>query len=85
VWARGIMAHTSPIYVAAGDEWRMADPATIHYMRTLVDGSLAYIRELSHQHAPGTVTHHHGEDDHLAYLERPFLEALAALEARLRT
>ena len=85
VWARGIMAHTSPIYVATGDEWRMADPATIHYMRTLVDGSLAYIRELSHQHAPGTVTHHHGEDDHLAYLERPFLEALAALEARLRT
>jgi hypothetical protein len=83
-WARGIMAHTSPIYVAGAGEWRLADPATLRYMLTLVEGSLAYIRELSHQHAPGTVTHHHGEDHHLGYLERPFLEAQAALEGRLR-
>ncbi|HKF76116.1 MAG TPA: CehA/McbA family metallohydrolase [Candidatus Dormibacteraeota bacterium] len=81
-WARGIMAHTSPIYVAAGGEWRLGDPATLQYMLTLVEGSLAYIRELSHQHAPGTVTHHHG-GDHLPYLERPFLEAREALERRL--
>jgi len=47
-----------------------------------VEGSLGYIRELSHQHAAGTVTHHHG-GDHMAYLERPFLEALEALERRL--
>ena len=28
------------------------------------------------------VTHHHGEADHLAWLERPFAEALSALEER---
>jgi hypothetical protein len=83
-WARGVMAHTSPIYVAAGDRWGLGDPATLRYMQTLVEGSLGYIRELSHQHAPGTVTHHHGGHDHLAYLERPFLEALEALDQRLR-
>jgi len=83
VWSRGIMAHTSPIYVACGAEWGLADPATAQYMLTLIDGNLAYIRELSRQHAPGTVTHHHGEHDHLAYLERPFREAEAALRERL--
>jgi hypothetical protein len=82
-WTRGIMAHTSPIYVAGAGDWRLADPATLQYMLTLVEGSMAYIRELSHQHAPGTVTHHHGEEDHLAYLERPFLQAREALERRL--
>ena len=54
-------------------------------MLTLVEGSLAYIHGLSHQHAPGTVTHHHGEDDHIAYLERPFLEAREALRRRLES
>jgi hypothetical protein len=83
-WSRGIMAHTSPIYIAGGSEWRLGDPATFQYMLTLVEGSLAYIRELSHQHAPGTVTHHHGED-HLTYLERPFLEAREALDRKLRS
>jgi hypothetical protein len=82
-WSRGIMAHTSPIYVAEGDRWSLADPATARYMLTLVEGSLTYIHELSHQHAPGTVTHHHGEEDHMAYLERPFLEAREALRRRL--
>jgi hypothetical protein len=82
-WSRGVMAHTSPVYVATGDEWRLRDAATFRYMRTLVEGSLGYIRELSHQHAPGTATHHHG-GDHQPYLERPFLEALEALEERLR-
>jgi hypothetical protein len=82
-WSRGIMAHTSPIYIACGEEWRLAEPATAHYMLTLVEGSLAYINELSRQHRPGTVTHHHGEEDHLAYLERPFQQAMEALERRL--
>lgn len=65
---------------------RLGDPATLRYMQTLVQGSVGYIRELSHQHAPGTVSHHHGGDDHLAYLERPFLEAgsAGAAAARLR-
>jgi hypothetical protein len=83
VWARGVFAHTSPIYVACGDEWEMADEAGLQYMLTLVGGSLEYIRRLSPQRRPGTVTHHHGEPDHRAFLERPFLEAQAALRSRL--
>jgi hypothetical protein len=84
VWSRGVFAHTSPIYVACGDrDWVMADPAGLQYMLTLVGGSLDYIRHLSPQRRPGTVTHHHGEADHQAHLERPFLEAQAVLRARL--
>jgi hypothetical protein len=82
-WSRGVFAHTSPIYVACGEPWAMADPAGLQYMLTLVGGSLDYIRNTSSQRRPGTVTHHHGEPDHQVFLERPFLEALAALRARL--
>ena len=32
---------------------------------------------------PGTVTHHHSEVDHDAYLERPFHEAREAISRRL--
>jgi len=35
------------------------------------------------QHRPGTVTHHHGEEDHQAYLERPFVEARDAIHRRM--
>lgn len=83
VWQRGIFAHTSPIYVACGDEWRLGNREGLQYMLTLVDGSLTYIRSHSAQRTPGSVTHHHGQEDHLAYLERPFLEARAALQTRL--
>ena len=83
-WRRGMFAHTSPIYVACGGEWRMFDEATAQYMLTMIEGDLAYIREGSGQHKPGTVTHHHGEDDHIAYLERPFHEAIDAVRARMR-
>ncbi len=82
-WSRGVFAHTSPIYVACGDEWSMADPAGLQYMLTLVGGSLEYVRQLSPQWPTGKVTHHHGEADHQAYLERPFLEAQDALRRRL--
>jgi hypothetical protein len=53
-------------------------------MLTLIEGSLAYVRETALHYRPGTVTHHHGEDDHLAYLERPLLEARDAVNGRLR-
>jgi hypothetical protein len=82
-WRRGIMAHTSPIYVACGQDWKLFDQETAQYMLTLIDGSLTYIRELSLRHRPGTVTHHHGEEDHEAYLQRPFLEAQAAIHRRM--
>ena len=84
VWSRSIMAHTSPVYVACGGDWWMFDEATAQYMLTMIDGDLTYIREGSAQHRPGTVTHHHGEDDHMAYLERPFLEAREAVQERMR-
>ena len=49
------------------------------------DGSraLGYVRGLSPQYEPGTVTHHHGESDHAAFLERPYLEAIAAINERI--
>lgn len=82
-WGRGMFAHTSPIYVAVGGAWQMFDPATTQYMLTLIDGSLAYIRNTAAYDAPESVTHHHGESDHTAFLERPFHEAAAALHRRM--
>jgi hypothetical protein len=83
VWRRGVVAHTSPIYVACGGDWSLFDQDTAQYMLTLIDGSLTYIRELSPRDRPGTVTHHHGEKDHEAYLERPFLEAQETIRRRM--
>ena len=82
-WSRGVFAHTSPIYVACGGEWSQADAASLQYMLTLVGGSLEYVRQRAPRWRPDRVTHHHGEADHQAYLERPLLEAHAALRARL--
>jgi hypothetical protein len=82
-WKRGILAHTSPVYVAVGGAWELADPGALAYMETLVEGSLAYIRRHSRQHRPGSVTHHHGQADHLAFLERPFHEALEVIHRRM--
>ena len=83
VWERGIFAHTSPIYVAVGDEWGMADRDGLQYMLTLVEGGLAYVRDLAPRRPAHSVTHHHGQADHQAFLEAPFLDAQAALRARL--
>ena len=83
-WGRGVFAHTSPVYVACGGEWWMFDEGTAQYMLTLIEGDLVYIRESSAQHTHGNVTHHHGEDDHIAYLERPFHEAREAIQQRMR-
>ena len=83
-WRRGIFAHTSPIYVACGGDWWMFDEATARHMLTVFEGDLTFMRNVVHQHEPGTVTHHHGEADHLAYLSRPFLEARDAVLQRMR-
>ena len=80
---RGIYAHTSPVYVACGGDWWMFDPGTAEHMLTVVKGDIDYIRETSGQYLDGNVTHHHGEDDHLAWLERPFHQARQALQSRL--
>jgi hypothetical protein len=76
---RGIMAHTSPIYVSVGNNWQMYNPETNQYILTLLHGGLEFIRNRSHQHLPGMVTHHHGQDDHIAFLEKPFHEAIKAV------
>lgn len=83
VWMRGIFAHTSPIYVACGGEWWLFHKETAQYMLTLIEGALVYLREGASGYRPGTVTHHHGEEDHLTYLERPFLQARDAIHRRL--
>jgi hypothetical protein len=82
-WRRGMFAHTSPIYVACGGDWWMFDETAARYMLTLIDGCLTYIRTTAPLYREGTITHHHGEDDHTAYLERPFLEARDALHRRM--
>jgi hypothetical protein len=83
VWQRGIFAHTSPVYVACGGDWWLFDDAAAQYMLTLIEGTLAYIGKTAAHHPPGTVTHHHGEEDHLACLRRPFHEAREALHQRM--
>jgi hypothetical protein len=79
---RGVMAHTSPIYIAVGEGWWMSSEETNQYMLTLLHGGLEYIRLRSRQHPVGMVTHHHRETDHLKYLERPFQEAIQAIQSR---
>jgi hypothetical protein len=80
---RGIFAHTSPVYVACGDASELMDRDAAQYMLTMFDGSLIYLRDTALHHRPGTVTHHHGEPDHLAYLGRPFHQAREAVLRRL--
>ena len=83
-WKRGTFAHTSPIYVACGGEWWMFDPDTARLMLKLIEGGMAYVEHTSVQHMPGTTTHPHGETDHIAHLQRPFVEARQAIEQRAR-
>jgi hypothetical protein len=82
-WRRGLFAHTSPIYVACGGDWQLFDQDAAQYMLTLIDGTLQYMRHTAAHHPPGSATHHHGEEDHLAYLERPFHEAREAIHRRM--
>ncbi len=79
---RRVFAHTSPVYVACGEGWAPRDADTDRYMRALIEGSLAYVRRRARHASSPAILHRHGPDDHTAYLERPFLEALAALDAR---
>ncbi|MCC6444728.1 MAG: CehA/McbA family metallohydrolase [Armatimonadetes bacterium] len=82
-WARGVMAHSSPVYIAVGGDYRLFDTATAQYMLTLLDGGLSYIRQRATHSAPGTALHPHGEEDHRSYLERPFHEAIAAVHRKM--
>ncbi len=83
-WGRQVFAHTSPVYVACGGDWAMTDPDGIRYIRTLVEGAREYVRHTAVRRSDQVTTHHHGEANHLAWLERPFDEALRALDERGR-
>jgi hypothetical protein len=80
---RGIMAHTSPIYITCSEEYAVFDQNAAQYLLTLVEGGLSYIRHRSPQHAADKTTYHHGLSDHIAYLEAPFHEAAEALHQRM--
>ncbi len=81
-WGRRVFAHTSPVYVACGGEWTMTDPEGFRYIRTLIEGAREYVRHTAVRRSDQLTTHHHGEADHRAWLERPFAEALRALDER---
>ncbi len=53
-------------------------------MRTLVEGAREYVRHTAVRRPDQFTTHQHGEANHLAWLERPFTEALRALDERGR-
>lgn len=82
-WSRGIMAHTSPIYIAVGEEWWMYNRETAQYMLTLNHGGIEYIDQLGRRYPHGNITHHHRQEDHLAYLSEPFHEAEKIINERL--
>ena len=82
-WRRGVMAHTSPVYVAVGGEWHMFDAGAASYLLTLLEGGIEYMRTRARQWPESMVTHHHGREDHLAFLEEPFQEAIAAVHERM--
>ena len=62
----------------------MTDPDGLRYIRTLVEGAREYVRHTAVRRPDQFTTYHHGEADHLAWLERPFAEALRALDERGR-
>ncbi|MFA7175442.1 MAG: CehA/McbA family metallohydrolase [Kiritimatiellia bacterium] len=80
---RGVMAHTSPIYLAVGEDWWMFDQQIATYLLTMMQGSLDYIHHRSPQWEPQHVTHRHGLNDHIAYLTEPILEAMAIIHQRM--
>jgi hypothetical protein len=81
-WGRRIFAHTSPVYVACGrEEWARFDPDRAKAMLALIEGGIARLRS-GRRYPEDRITHHHGEADHLAFLERPFLDALERVRAR---
>ena len=52
--------------------------------RTIVEGARDYVRHTAVRRSGQVTTHYHGEANHLAWLERPFNEALRALDERGR-
>jgi hypothetical protein len=82
-WDRRIFAHTSPVYVATGeDEWSRNDPDRMRAMLAMIEAGIRRLRT-GRAYPEERITHHHAEDDHQAFLERPFREALDRVRVRL--
>ncbi len=52
-------------------------------MLALIEGGLQRVRRVAVRYPEDRVSHQHGEADHSAYLERPFLEARKRVRERL--
>ena len=78
------MAHTSPVYIAAGDRYDPFDAEVALYMKHLIEGARLYVLERARTEWPGGASHRHGHADHRAFLLKPLDEALAVLQARRR-
>ena len=57
-------------------------PGTPEARKVLVEGAREYVRHTAVRRSDQLTTHHYGEADHLAWLDRPFAEAPRALEER---
>jgi hypothetical protein len=82
-WQRAIMAHSSPVYISCGRGENMADRAALEYTRELVGRARSYVTAMASADTGPDVLHHH-RGDHRRFLIRPFEEADAALDRRLR-
>ncbi|WP_053202508.1 CehA/McbA family metallohydrolase [Jiangella muralis] len=82
VWRRSIMAHTSPVYVACGER-TVTDRRALEDILTLIERGRSYVEHRAAAAAAEAAMHHHG-GDHRAFLVKPFDQARAAVQARLR-
>jgi hypothetical protein len=82
VWRRAIMAHTSPVYIACGEQEHPADREALEQIQTLIDRARTYVEGRAAVSGGADVLHHHG-GGHREYLIRPFDQARTAIEHRL--
>jgi len=70
--------------VACGeDEWSQFDTDQAQAMLAMIDGGLQRVSQHAVAYPQDRISHHHGEPDHTAFLQRPFLEALERVRSRL--
>lgn len=83
VWRRPVMAHTSPVYAAAGERYDPFDREVAEHMMQVIEGARLYIMERARTVWAGTASHRHGRVDHVDYLLSPLDEARRALQKRI--
>jgi hypothetical protein len=82
-FSKAIIAHTSPVYVTRGASWDAYDERVARFLLRSIDGGLEHLRTRATLDLAPSSSYAHGERDHLAYLERPYLQARAAIEKRI--